>query len=64
MLSMTSALREMASARRWLAMAETLAFFSRFEVVISLARVRPNRMKAPARAMRPMTQCSAKMTAM
>ena len=64
MLSITSALREIASARRCEDIAAVFACLSRAEVDSSLARVRPNSSTAPPRAMQPMTGCSRKMTAM
>ena len=64
MLSITSALREIASARRWDAMAAMLASRSSREVENSVASVRANRINAPPRAIQPMTGWSAKITAM
>jgi hypothetical protein len=64
MLSITSALREIASARRCDAIAAVFASRSSLEVENSVASVSANRTSAPPRAIQPMTGCRRKITAM
>ena len=64
MVSITSALRAIESARRWDAMAAVFASRSSPEVDSSLVSVRPSRTRAPPRAIQPIAGCRAKITAM
>ena len=63
MLSITSALRTMLSARRWLAMAPVEAWRSSRPVAHSFASVSRNSSAAPPSAIQPSSGFSRKMTA-
>jgi len=61
MLSITSALRAIASAQRWLVVAAVFTSFRRRDVVSSVVTVSANSSTAPPRAIQPMIGCSRKM---